>query len=85
MIWRLLFLMILSTVQVQAMGKPKSGDSENPKMCAADVKACPDGSFVGRDPMNDCKFKDCDTTACSASKESESCEKSKPNSKPGGT
>ncbi|MFP4523884.1 MAG: hypothetical protein ACLFO2_01015 [Candidatus Woesearchaeota archaeon] len=32
---------------------------EDPLMCAADVKECPDGSFVPRDPENDCEFKPC--------------------------
>ncbi len=29
-------------------------------VCTADVQECPDGSFVGRDPMNGCEFKECD-------------------------
>ena len=28
-------------------------------VCTADVYECPDGSFVGRDPMNNCEFKEC--------------------------
>jgi hypothetical protein len=27
--------------------------------CAADVKQCPDGSYVSRDPDNACAFKPC--------------------------
>lgn len=27
--------------------------------CPTDNKECPDGSFVGRDPYNDCDFKEC--------------------------
>jgi len=34
-------------------------DDDGPYVCPADVKACPDGSFVSRDPKNDCKFKRC--------------------------
>ena len=30
-----------------------------PKMCTRDAKRCPDGSFVGRDPYNNCKWHDC--------------------------
>ena len=31
-------------------------------VCTADVYECPDGSFVGRDPMNNCEFKECEET-----------------------
>ncbi|MEK6867350.1 MAG: hypothetical protein AABX98_00865 [Nanoarchaeota archaeon] len=27
--------------------------------CTADVQECPNGSFVGRDPLNNCEFKEC--------------------------
>ena len=30
-----------------------------PKICTRDAKRCPDGSFVGRDPYNNCKWYDC--------------------------
>lgn len=30
-----------------------------PIACTMDVKTCPDGSFVSRDPSNGCKFKSC--------------------------
>lgn len=36
------------------------GDEE--KMCAADVKKCTDGSFVSRDPENNCEFRPCPPT-----------------------
>lgn len=32
---------------------------EEPVVCAADVKECPDGSFVSRNPEDDCNFFDC--------------------------
>lgn len=32
---------------------------KEPILCPADAKACPDGSFVGRDPNNNCEFKLC--------------------------
>lgn len=28
-------------------------------VCTADVSECPDGSFVGRDSLNNCEFKEC--------------------------
>jgi hypothetical protein len=28
-------------------------------VCTADVQECADGSFVGRDPLNNCEFKEC--------------------------
>ncbi len=27
--------------------------------CAQDAKECPDGTFVGRDPKNNCEFEPC--------------------------
>ena len=32
--------------------------------CTEDAKICPDGSAVGRDPNNNCEFKDCPIIAC---------------------
>lgn len=32
---------------------------EPPVFCPQDVKQCPDGSYVGRDPNNNCEFFDC--------------------------
>jgi hypothetical protein len=39
-----------------------------PIVCTDDVFACPDGSFVSRDPTNDCKFPECEdnTVFCTA-------------------
>lgn len=44
-----------------AMGKaPKKEKSESDvKFCTMDVKECSDGSFVSRDPENNCEFKKC--------------------------
>jgi len=28
-------------------------------VCTADVSECPDGSFVGRNSLNNCEFKEC--------------------------
>lgn len=33
--------------------------SDDAIFCAADVQECPGGSFVARDPENDCAFKKC--------------------------
>jgi hypothetical protein len=35
---------------------PKTATAE---VCTLDVQECPDGSFVGRDPQNDCAFSPC--------------------------
>jgi hypothetical protein len=45
-------------------GIPKCLDCSDPppttaEFCTLDVQACPDGSFVGRDPQNDCAFSPC--------------------------
>ena len=39
-------------------GKPFDNDTE-PQVCTADVYTCPDGSYVSRDPSNDCQFEPC--------------------------
>lgn len=46
---------------ISAMGKaPKKEKSEDEiKFCTMDVKQCADGSFVSRDPENNCEFKKC--------------------------
>ena len=33
-------------------------------VCAQDVQQCPDGSYVARDPANNCNFKPCPTRIC---------------------
>ena len=40
-------------------GKNGKGKGQQQVMCTADVKQCPDGTFVGRDHSNKCKFKPC--------------------------
>ncbi len=32
------------------------------KSCTPEVRSCPDGSYVGRDPANNCKFRTCKPT-----------------------
>jgi hypothetical protein len=32
---------------------------ENTVVCTMEAKACPDGSYVGRDPAKNCEFKRC--------------------------
>jgi hypothetical protein len=36
-----------------------SDGSDEMKVCIADVKQCPDGSFVSRDPDKNCEFRQC--------------------------
>ena len=31
-------------------------------VCTADVYECPNGSFVGRNTLNNCEFKECEKT-----------------------
>lgn len=40
-------------------GPPPPEMSAEPIVCPADVQACPDGSFVARDPDNGCVFRAC--------------------------
>lgn len=42
-------------------GKPNddTSDPTKPQVCAQDVYTCPDGSYVSRDPSNDCQFDPC--------------------------
>lgn len=40
-------------------GSVSSSPSSQPQVCTTDVKACPDGSFVSRDPANSCNFRNC--------------------------
>jgi len=34
-------------------------DNSDDVFCTADVKECPDGSYVGRDSDNNCEFYEC--------------------------
>jgi hypothetical protein len=36
----------------------RNGDT----VCSQEVKSCPDGSYVGRNPADQCRFKPCPTT-----------------------
>ncbi len=40
------------------------GCNKEPIACTMDAKLCPDGSYVGRDPQNNCEFKPCPTSVC---------------------
>lgn len=40
-------------------GPPPPEMSNETIVCPADVQACPDGSFVARDPDNGCVFRPC--------------------------
>lgn len=45
----------------QGEGGGSGGSSSNGKAmaCTMDAKQCPDGSYVGRDSANNCRFKAC--------------------------
>jgi hypothetical protein len=36
-----------------------AGCAGEPVFCTMEAKACPDGSYVGRDPARSCEFKPC--------------------------
>lgn len=62
----LLMLGACSPLPVQpAAGKPSPAGPPPPPMpddrivCPADVKLCPDGSYVSRDPARGCAFNPC--------------------------
>ena len=38
---------------------PNTNRTAAENMCGADVKQCPDGSYVSRDPDNGCEFRPC--------------------------
>gem|GEM_PF-2646118 len=80
----LLFSAFLSG-SVWAMASSKKTEQV---FCTTDVKECPDGSFVNRDPKANCKFKPCPNESkssqqgpgikipsCSDHADSSSCEK----------
>ena len=60
---RKLFAILVVALMLASMAPlaiaEENGSDDEAKMCAADVKECPDGSFVPRDPEDDCEFKPC--------------------------
>ena len=54
----LLFCTILLSSCTQQQSNPTLEQGTG-VLCTADVQECPDGSFVGRDPENNCMFKEC--------------------------
>jgi len=56
-----IFLVVLgSSGASRAMSSsPSEVTSDEMVFCAADAQACPDGSYVSRDPKNECKFRPC--------------------------
>lgn len=64
---RFVVLTIFLFISSKSFAMASTPDTKNPEkhneselmFCAADAKACPDGSYVARDPKNDCKFKAC--------------------------
>lgn len=56
----LLSLALSSSARHLRSSQALSPNGLTPKlMCSMDVHECPDGSFVGRDAINDCEFKRC--------------------------
>ena len=45
-----------------------ASDKFPPKVCTADAKLCPDGSYVGRNPYNNCQFRPCPTKTTTVTK-----------------
>ena len=52
-------LLILVLFSSMVFGYADNDDNSSEKVCSADVKKCSDGSYVARDPENDCQFKKC--------------------------
>lgn len=48
---------------IEPIVKTPSKEKEEAKFCTMDVKTCPDGSFVARDPANGCQFFECPVVA----------------------
>jgi len=65
----LIFMAFMSLQLPTLAGGNKAPQSEAPRpaddsekeqvFCSMDVKECPDGSFVARDPEQNCNFKPC--------------------------
>lgn len=47
-------------LETEQTEKPhKDTVEQEAQFCALDAKECPDGSYVSRDPLNNCEFKAC--------------------------
>ncbi|MBI5002469.1 hypothetical protein HZC31_03730 [Candidatus Woesearchaeota archaeon] len=58
-----LVILLLSVILTTSCSQTEFTKEELEQIvCTADVSECPDGSFVGRDPMNNCEFKECKET-----------------------
>lgn len=67
-----------SSVFSMSMGNKEERGSEEEMFCAADAKLCPDGSYVARDPKNNCEFRLCPGEAkATLPFQAESCSSSK--------
>ena len=55
----MLVSMVPGVIADENEANQSTGGDEDPLVCAADVKQCPSGTFVSRDPENDCEFKPC--------------------------
>jgi hypothetical protein len=56
---RWLFLLFVVAVFLVGCADSPPEEGPEPKLCSADVLVCPDGSYVARDPDNNCAFKPC--------------------------
>ncbi len=45
-------------IGISCAKETKTADT-NDVVCALDAKLCPDGTYVARDPNNNCEFKPC--------------------------
>ena len=60
----ILAVLITACGHVKDFSKPsiRIPQPSEPKVCTQDAKLCPDGSYVGRDPDNNCQIKPCPNT-----------------------
>lgn len=54
-----LFSLTVCTLSQQGEQKQEDNDELNQIYCTAEVKECPDGSFVARNPEKNCEFQEC--------------------------
>ena len=57
--WMLPLILASLAACAEPAPQPAAPVEAEPKLCPADVQECADGSFVARDPENNCQFKPC--------------------------
>ena len=55
----ILFILSITTLITACSQTEFTNEELEQIVCTADVYECPDGSFVGRDSLNNCEFKEC--------------------------